>query len=139
MIKVDPINLPHLASSVDRTTFRPNPDAESGVHPQTKIDRYAPVPTAMEGALLFHETVNSIDCEDYGDFMRQANFALKGLQQALSCQEIPLTDVILQMKTYIQFSPSWHVESTKQRLLKDAEELIALLNDIEIAKGHSNF
>ena len=139
MFRTDNQNLPHLANSVEQSTFSINPDSKNGLHPQVTVDRYAPVPTAMEGALLFHETIGSIDVEDYGDFMRQANFAIKRLQQALSRQEIPLTDVILQMKTYVQFSPSWHVESTKKRLLRDTEELIVLLRDINLAKANSTF
>lgn len=139
MLKDDTNDLPHLSNSVDHSTFKVNPNAEVGLHPLIQVDRYAPVPTPMEGALLFHETILSIHTLDYGDFMRQANFAIKRLQQALSRQEIPLTDVILQMKTYVQFSPSWDVESTKARLIKDTDELIILLRDISISKANSTF
>jgi len=137
MFKDDNTQLPHLTKSVEDSTFSINSEAEKGLHPNVTVDRYAPPPTPIEGALLFHETIGSIDVEDYGDFMRQANFAIKRLQQALSRQEIPLTDIILQMKTYVQFSRSWHVPSTKKRLLQDTEELIVLLRDIHLAKANS--
>ena len=75
----------------------------------------------------FLEQIKALDETDYGDFMRKANSYLLNLKE----EEVTLAHLALQYKiseiqNYLQFSPDRNIESTRERLLLDADKLIFL-------------
>lgn len=78
----------------------------------------------------FVNQVNSINEHDYGDFMRAANTYLNEFR--LSCDRSGFFDLgnqFSKMQLYLQFVPNWDVNSTRTKLLVDAE----YLNDLLVA------
>ncbi len=76
----------------------------------------------------FIDEIRSINEVDYGDFMRVANCILIDLRE--ECHRRSIQDLdkkIFQIQNYLQFSPSWQVETTRQRILKDSFHLDELL------------
>lgn len=81
---------------------------------------------------------------DYGDFMRSANVSLLLLREELRpLQDHFINDRIDLMQTYIQFSPSWNVQATCRKLLRDDQYLDELLmghqQDWESGSANSYF
>ncbi len=77
----------------------------------------------------FCDKIKSIDEYDYGDFMRSANTYLSDLGTECSNQSIgDLKYKLWEIQTYLQFNPSWKIETTRSQILFDAiylDQLIA--------------
>lgn len=75
----------------------------------------------------FLKQIESIEDLDYGDFMRKANLYLNEL---LENEEIAQNPILLArveaMQKYIQFQPNWDIESTREQIHVDAENLMFL-------------
>lgn len=75
----------------------------------------------------FLKQIKSIDDTDYGDFMRRANLYLNELQdESPSVANPVIAERIQAMKQYVQYKPNWDIESTRQNIEADAENLIFL-------------
>ncbi len=65
---------------------------------------------------------------DYGDFMRTENLYLNHLMQKLQLLgDKELDKKLVSMQTYLQFTPNWDVELTKDKLLEDMQVVSELL------------
>ena len=72
----------------------------------------------------FKQDICEILDSDYGDFMRKANVYLQSLKAAGKARANPeIEKRIAEMQLYIQYFPNWNVDSTRSRILKDAEAL----------------
>lgn len=75
----------------------------------------------------FLKQIKSIDDTDYGDFMRRANLYINELQEDSATVANPIiADRIEAMKQYVQYHPNWDIESTREYIETDAENLIFL-------------
>lgn len=88
----------------------------------------------------FKNDVASIQEDDYGDFMRRAGSYLANLEQVLSGSPPEVFELIDEMRTYLMYHPSWGIETTRARLLRDADALgteLRLLNrgELRLLKG----
>ncbi|MCK6598593.1 MAG: hypothetical protein L6Q37_09540 [Bdellovibrionaceae bacterium] len=78
----------------------------------------------------FVKRTKSISDSEYGDFMRTENVYLNHLIRELD----PLVDDrdinrrLVEMQTYLQFTPNWDVNLTKEKLLEDAQYIDELMN-----------
>lgn len=78
----------------------------------------------------FVKRTKSISDSEYGDFMRTENVYLNHLIRELN----PLVDDrninrrLVEMQTYLQFTPNWDVNLTKEKLLEDAQYIDELMN-----------
>ena len=78
----------------------------------------------------FVKRTKSISDSEYGDFMRTENVYLNHLIRELN----PLVDDrninrrLVEMQTYLQFTPNWDVSLTKEKLLEDAQYIDELMN-----------
>ena len=85
----------------------------------------------------FITKVQSIDDPDYGDFMRRANLYLNDL-----CEELfQMGDSIgcaraKKIHGYLQYSPSWEIESTRKKVLQDASEIGCPVVDTAFGRSH---
>jgi hypothetical protein len=76
----------------------------------------------------FISEILSIEESDYGDFMRLANLYLNQLRKDLSIYyDKNINKKIDEMQIYLQFTPKWEVESTRKRVLADANYLKELI------------
>jgi len=79
----------------------------------------------------FSSEISDILENDYGDFMRPANFYLNVLRCDLKLiDDFHINQKINQMQYYLQFSPNWNIESTRKLLARD----ICYINDLLL--GH---
>lgn len=72
---------------------------------------------------FIHE-IKSIDDLDYGDFMRKANAYLLEFKDHVphrSREKSSIDRKIEEIQLYLQYYPNWEIESTRERLLSDAE------------------
>lgn len=77
--------------------------------------------------LNFLKKVEAIEDLDYGDFMRKANLYLNELLEDETVSTNPVLMARVEaMKKYIQFQPNWNVESTKDQIHVDTENLMFL-------------
>lgn len=89
----------------------------------------AVVQTTQEAILTFLNDAAAVDDPDYGDCMREWNHELLALRQIFQDSEISqevspwALEKLLEMQNYVQFNPNWDVDSTRERLLKDASEI----------------
>lgn len=61
---------------------------------------------------------------DYGDFMRTENLYLNHLIRNLGLYgDRNINAKLAEMQTYLQFTPNWDVDSTRERLVNDAHYL----------------
>ena len=75
----------------------------------------------------FLEELNAITETDYGDFMRKANAYLNHLKEnEIAKNSTEISEKIDNMQNYVQFHPSWELESTKAKILQDADRLVHL-------------
>lgn len=82
----------------------------------------------LHAVFTFVEEILEINEADYGDFMRRANMHLHELRDALhGVQDERVADKIDEMKLYVQYAPSWDIESTRDRILDDSKLLIEWL------------
>ena len=79
----------------------------------------------------FSTDITNIYDTDYGDFMRTANTYLNNLRDDLSKNggERALQK-LNENQMYLQFTPSWEIESTREKLLRDAKSINALLTNV---------
>lgn len=72
----------------------------------------------------FTDNVSAILEPDYGDFMRVANTYLLQMKEGLQVfHDRKINQRISEMQIYLQFNPSWNVEPTREKLLRDAQFL----------------
>lgn len=74
---------------------------------------------------FIHE-IGSIDDLDYGDFMRKANAYLlefKDHVPSRSREKHSILQKIDEIQLYLQYYPNWQIESTRLRLLSDAQDI----------------
>ncbi len=87
---------------------------------------------------LFINEISDISENDFGDFMRSANSHLDHLEKSLDqFYNRDINQKIIDMKMYLQYSPNWDIESTRKRLLQDANALDELINDNNSNTTHS--
>lgn len=80
----------------------------------------------------FKKNINQINEYDYGDFMRSANVYLNHLSAQLSYRNDPsINEKIDQMKNYLQYTPNWDVDSTREKLNSDLQYIDELLQGHE--------
>lgn len=72
---------------------------------------------------LFIQAVEAVSEYDYGDCMRQWNHDLLYLQDHLKNTTPWARSEVRRIQEYVQFTPNWDVESTRDRLLGDARLL----------------
>lgn len=75
----------------------------------------------MQSVQAFKSDVENIQEDDYGDFMRRAGSYLANLEHAMSGASPQVREHIDEMRNYLMFHPSWGVEGTRARLLRDAD------------------
>lgn len=76
----------------------------------------------------FEKRTKQINEADYGDFMRTENIYLNHLMQKLQILgDEELNKKLVTMQTYLQFTPNWDVESTRDKLLEDLQIVSELL------------
>ncbi|HRO66410.1 MAG TPA: hypothetical protein PL182_02470 [Pseudobdellovibrionaceae bacterium] len=112
---------PELIRAIKNTKYVDNPHACAGFHPAKMPEDYAPKSGGAHALKVFAELVRNITDADYGDFMRKANGYLCDLKSQLKNAPTPIQKKLDEMQSYTQFNPSWNVESTRRRLLKDSE------------------
>jgi hypothetical protein len=69
---------------------------------------------------FFLEQAEQVSEFDYGDCMREWNRELIFLRDHLRHPDPPVLEKIEQMQGYIQYTPNWDVQSTKDQILSDA-------------------
>ncbi len=76
----------------------------------------------------FSKSVSEIIEYDYGDFMRPANLYLNQLRNELTLlSDKNINRRLDKMQMYLQFTPNWDIESTREMLSKDTKYLDDLL------------
>lgn len=76
----------------------------------------------------FIDQVDSIHETDYGDFMRKANTYLNNLKTKIGWISDPnIERTLVGMQNYLQYTPSWNLESTRKELIRDAREIDDLM------------
>lgn len=83
---------------------------------------------------LFYEEIKNCRYSDYGDFMRKATLYLNNLIASLQGNAAAIVK-LREMKTYTQYAPNWHTESTRARLLRDTQSLKELTLRFEASPG----
>jgi hypothetical protein len=76
----------------------------------------------------FVTDLNSILESDYGDFMRKANQQIRELRNEM--QYLHYSDVdrkIEEIQNYVQFYPTWMIESTREKAIRDAKVINEML------------
>ncbi len=68
---------------------------------------------------FFLEQAEAVNEFDYGDCMREWNRELLYLRDHLHHPEKPVLEKLNEMQNYIQYTPNWDVNSTKEQILKD--------------------
>lgn len=81
----------------------------------------------VQSVQAFKGDIIAIQEDDYGDFMRRAGSYLASLEHALGGAEPQVQQQIDEMRNYLMFHPSWGIETTRSRLLRDADELNAMV------------
>jgi hypothetical protein len=77
---------------------------------------------------MFIENISTSFDYDYGDFMRSANLYLYQLRSALEpILNSKIERKLQEMQSYIQFHPNWDVDSTRDRVIRDATQISDLL------------
>ena len=77
----------------------------------------------------FSKSVHEILEADYGDFMRAANCYLNRLIEDLQIlKDENINQRLKHMKQYLQFTPNWHIDSTRILLTADTQYLDELLS-----------
>ena len=77
---------------------------------------------------IFKTDLSGILESDYGDFMRKANQQILELKKELSYLHYPDVDrTIEEIQNYVQFYPTWMIESTREKAIKDAKVIDELL------------
>ena len=80
----------------------------------------------------FSTDIANIYNTDYGDFMRTANTYLNHLRDDLSENGGARAHQKLnEMQMYLQFTPNWEIESSREKLLRDAKSIDALLTNFQ--------
>lgn len=76
----------------------------------------------------FRNDLLELNKVDYGDFMRAANGYLIELRDSLTIVgDISIGRRLDRMQLYLQFDPSWQVDSTTKKLLGDTQYIDDLL------------
>jgi hypothetical protein len=79
----------------------------------------------------FINKVSHINDPDYGDFMRKANAYLLEMKKELSpFPDHASHDMVDVMQSHIQFDPNGNVESTREMVLKEANDLAEHLEHV---------
>jgi hypothetical protein len=77
----------------------------------------------------FINDLNDIHEAEYGDFMRKANQHIIELRNEFHHYHDPAVDKkIDQIQEYVQFNPTWMIESTRLSAIRDAKRLNGILN-----------
>jgi len=65
---------------------------------------------------------------DYGDFMRKANQHIIELKKEMHFLHYPDVDrKVDEIQNYVQFYPTWMIESTREKAIQDAKVINELL------------
>lgn len=76
----------------------------------------------------FVQKTKYIEESDYGDFMRKENLYLSHMMLKLQVLEDKnIIKRLVEMQTYLQFTPNWDVETTREKLLSDVDYIADLL------------
>ncbi|MEZ0393260.1 MAG: hypothetical protein ACAH59_13655 [Pseudobdellovibrionaceae bacterium] len=76
-----------------------------------------------EAVQFFLDEASHCNEYDYGDAMREWNRELLYLRSHLKDSSPWVFQKLQQMQNYIQFAPNWDVDSTRVRIIQDANEL----------------
>jgi len=89
---------------------------------------------------FFTDQVLKVDEFDYGDCMREWNRELMFLKTHLRQPSEDVLQMLSEMQGYIQFYPSWDVESTREQILEDADHLrLALSSGDPLSAGDAHY
>ncbi|MGZ5280200.1 MAG: hypothetical protein ACXWC9_09670 [Pseudobdellovibrionaceae bacterium] len=80
---------------------------------------------------FFIDQVLKVEEFDYGDCMREWNRELMFLKRHLRQPSEDVLHKLSEMQGYIQFYPTWDVESTRDQILQDADHLRLALSSGE--------
>ncbi len=72
---------------------------------------------------FFLKEADGVHEQDYGDCMREWNRELLYLRDHLDHRSDWILNKITEMQNYIQFTPNWDVDSTKNQILEDGKKL----------------
>lgn len=76
----------------------------------------------------FVQKTKYLDEADYGDFMRKENLYLSHMMlKLIVLDDSNIIRKLVEMQTYLQFTPNWDVEITREKLLTDANYIAELL------------
>ena len=76
----------------------------------------------------FVTDLNGILESDYGDFMRKANQHIRELKNEMQFLHYPDVDrKVGEIQNYVQFYPTWMIESTREKAIQDAKVIDELL------------
>lgn len=76
----------------------------------------------------FVDDLNDIHEAEYGDFMRKANQHIIELRNEMHhFHDKAIDQQIDEIQDYVQFNPTWMIEGTRFRALKDAGKIDKLL------------
>jgi len=89
---------------------------------------------------FFTDQVLNVDEFDYGDCMREWNRELMFLKTHLRQPSEDVLHMLSEMQGYIQFYPTWDVESTREQILEDADHLrLALSSGDPLSAGDAHY
>ncbi len=75
----------------------------------------------------FLDELSAISETDYGDFMRKVNSYLLELKENdIAKNSAEISEKLDNMQDYVQFHPNWDLESTKEKIFRDADKLVDL-------------
>ncbi|MES2856190.1 MAG: hypothetical protein V4692_10015 [Bdellovibrionota bacterium] len=117
-----PISNSQLESVIAHTVMRENPSADE-MHPLKSPVEFAPVLDVHEAIALFEERVASIVESDYGDFMRRSQTYFLEFLEELGPHRDLVKARLNWIEEYLQFRPNWDIDSTRNRLLCDIEQI----------------
>lgn len=78
----------------------------------------------------FIQNLSEISDPDYGDFMRKANHYLLELEtETKKIASERILAHLANMKDDIQFNPNWDIESTRKKVILEAEKINAVFKE----------
>jgi hypothetical protein len=83
----------------------------------------ATVGEPLDALLIFEERVATLVSGDYGDFMRTVQTYFLEMISTVGTSVAEARDRLIWMEEYLQYRPNWDIDSTRDRLLVDIQQL----------------
>jgi hypothetical protein len=80
-----------------------------------------------EAIVVFIKTLQGLYEKDFGDFKRKVSLYLDQLAGDLRDAPIEAKRLLVRMKDYVVYDADLKIESTRARLIRDAQEILSML------------